>query len=197
MPDFGRLLPLLLISDHGWFARGETPGVFEHAVAESFTRNAMWIARADPALAVAEVADIRATGTTGGGFLRYDPGSGRYVAPELVGAVLDADRLRRSWGSAQTGLKLAAFQVRYLLARPRWVRGGATAAGAPTQAAPVLLAEQCGTYDALGGRPDAKMVVEFQAEIKRVQVRAGCGAVRRRQRMAWVLSVVRPSAANQ
>ena len=83
-----------------------------------------------------------------------------------------ADRVDRSWPSSQTGLKLAAFQVRYLLARPEWV---AAAAVSPLLPDATAAGRTCAMFNELGGRPTQPMVEAFQATVKRIQKIANFG----------------------
>ena len=143
LPDFGRFYPLLLLSDIGWLpAQPGEPG--ELGVA----RHAVAESMARNALWIQ----------------RADPG---LADPGPI-----ADRVDRSWPSSQTGLKLAAFQVRYLLARPEWVAG---AVASPLLPDATAAGRTCAMFNELGGRPTEPMIAAFQATVKRVQKIANFG----------------------
>ena len=145
-PDYGRFIPQLLISDTKWLASGADGGkrgAFSACIQEQFTRNALWITKADESLADTET--------------------------EIP------DRAARSWSSSATGLRLSAFQIRYMLSLPKWTAwefSGGDEPGKPGTAAVVDgndCAVQLDFFNALGGRPTTSMIQGFQAETKRVQ----------------------------
>ena len=135
-PDFGRFLPMILLSAVSW------DEVKKPFLSELLARNARWICQSSPSLAV--------------------------VAPNEHTSL--SDRAAKSWGASATGLKLTAFQICFF---HRVVQWASTALPADVVQAyrrwnkPQLAVRAM--YDALGGRPSAKMLSDFQQEAKCIE----------------------------
>mmetsp|Transcript_52 Transcript_52/g.82 ORF Transcript_52/g.82 Transcript_52/m.82 type:complete len:688 (-) Transcript_52:278-2341(-) len=139
-PDFGRFLPLMLLSDLTWWEMQEP------FVGELLARNAKWIAKEQPSLKTVKPYERRS---------------------------VPSRRITESWGPSATGLKLTAFQIRFVLNILPWAREGLPKSVLDAYSAVVggsrkrLLARVM--YNTLGGRPTQGMLEKFQKETKAIE----------------------------